>query len=50
MGYLVLRNGQVEIKGQYKPDYKDLPKLCVEWENDFERQSAFSKSDYFLPF
>jgi hypothetical protein len=50
MGYLALRNGEVEIKGHTKPDFKDLPILAPEWERVFEQGSAFSKPDYFLPF
>lgn len=50
VGYLVLRNGKVEIKGATKPDYKDLPSLAKEWETQFDYGSAFTKPDYFLPF
>lgn len=50
MGYLVLRNGKVEIKGQNKPEFKDLPNLSHEWSQHFDLGSAFSKPDYFLPF
>lgn len=49
MGYLVLRDGKVEIKGQNKPDFKDLPGLIPEWERMYDLGSAFCKPDYFLP-
>lgn len=50
MGYLVLRDGKVEIKGEHKPDFRDLPLLAPEWERMFDLGSAFTKPDYFLPF
>lgn len=50
LGYLTLRDGQVELKGQNKPDFKILNDLLPEWEGRFELGSAFSKPDYFLPF
>jgi len=28
----VLRNGELDLKGEEKPDYKDLPMLVKEWE------------------
>lgn len=50
MGFLVLRNGELDLKGATKPDYKDLPKLVKEWEKNFDLGSSYSKPDYFLPF
>lgn len=50
MGYLVLRDGKVEIKGEHKPDFRDLSILAPEWERMYDLGSAFSKPDYFLPF
>lgn len=49
MGFLALRNGKIEIKGQSKPDFKDLEKLASDWERSFDLGSAFAKPDYFLP-
>jgi hypothetical protein len=46
---LALRNGKIEVKGQSKPDFKDLEKLAADWERNFELGSAFAKPDYFLP-
>lgn len=38
------------MKGEHRPDYKDLPMLVKEWEKNFDLGSSFSKPDYFLPF
>jgi len=49
LGFLALRDGKIEIQGQYKPDFKDLEKLSKEWERSFDLGSSFAKPDYFLP-
>ena len=49
LGFLALRNGKIELKGQTKPDFKDLENLSVEWARSFDLGSAFAKPDYFLP-
>jgi methylase of polypeptide subunit release factors len=50
MGFLVLRDGSLEIKGSNKPDFTDLATLCPEWQSQYDLGSAFYKPDYFVPF
>ena len=50
MGFLAMRDGSIEVKGENKPQLNELVKLAKESELMFELGSAFKKPDYFVPF
>ena len=49
MGFLMLRDGSLEVKGDTKPEIKDVEQILLEMANQFEMSSTFTKPDFFVP-
>ena len=49
MGFLMLRDGSLEIKGDNTPEIKDIEEIMLEIANQFEISSSYKKPDYFVP-
>ena len=49
MGFLMLRDGTLEVKGDNKPEIKDVEEILLEMASQFEMSSTFKKPDYFVP-
>lgn len=49
MGFLMLRDGTLEVKGDSKPEIKDVEEILLEMASQFEMSSTFKKPDYFVP-
>ena len=50
MGFLMLRDGTLEVKGDSKPEIKDVEEILLEMASQFEMSSTFKKPDYFGKF
>ena len=49
MGFLMLRDGSLEVKGEKKPEIKDVDQVMLEAVESYEMASTFKKPDYFVP-
>lgn len=50
LGFLTLRDGQIEVKGQNRPEMPDFKRILASLEESFDLGSSFSKPDYFCSF
>ena len=49
MGFLMLRDGSLEVQGDAKPEIKDVEEILLEMSNQFEISSTYKKPDFFVP-
>ena len=45
----MLRDGSLEVKGEKKPEIKDVDQVMLEAVESYEMASTFKKPDYFVP-
>jgi hypothetical protein len=50
LGFLTLRDGTIEVKGQNRPEMPDFKRILASLEESYDLGSSFSKPDYFCSF
>ncbi len=50
LGFLTLRDGNIDVSGKNKPELPDFKNILQNLENEFDLGSGYSKPDYFSSF